>query len=264
MASGLEEREQQSLSPAAEPQAERAGLSRVLAALERGLSARPERSIEADDVARRIIELGIVVSIVAVAAQTVLHLADIVVFDRGVNIFDADDDVTVSGWASTAATFAAAVAVLPLAIATGRRLFFVLAGIFAFFSLDDFIRLHERLAAKVESLGIDESLQLGRLIWAAVFFPLLALTAALLWALARTVAGEEGRLIRLGLALLAAGVVLEAASPALFAFDLDHKDWQYETEVVLEEGAELAGWIWIAAALMAASCRTLVLRGSRS
>jgi hypothetical protein len=264
MASGLEEREQQSLSPAAEPPAERAGLSRVLAALERGLSARPERSIEADDVARRIIELGIVVSIVAVAAQTVLHLADIVVFDRGVNIFDADDDVTVSGWASTAATFAAAVAVLPLAIATGRRLFFVLAGIFAFFSLDDFIRLHERLAAKVESLGIDESLQLGRLIWAAVFFPLLALTAALLWALARTVAGEEGRLIRLGLALLAAGVVLEAASPALFAMDLDHKDWQYETEVVLEEGAELAGWIWIAAALMAASCRTLVLRGSRS
>jgi hypothetical protein len=263
MASGLEEREQQPLSAVAEPRAERVGLSRVLAALERGLAARPERSIEAGDVARRIIELGIVVSVVAVAGQTVLHLADIVAFDRGVNIFDADDDVTVSGWASTAATFAAAVAVLPLAVATGRRWYFVLAGIFAFFSFDDFIRLHERLAARVESLGIDESLQLGRLIWAAVFFPLLALTAALLWAVARTVASEEGRLIRVGLALLAAGVVLEAASPLLFAFDLDHKDWQYETEVVLEEGAELAGWIWISAALLAASCRTLVLRGRR-
>jgi hypothetical protein len=263
MASGLEEREQQSLPAVAEPRAERAGLSRALSALERGLTTGPEHSVDADDVARRIIELGIVVSVVAVAAQTALHLADIVVFDRGVNIFDADDDVTVSGWASTAATFAAAVAVLPLAIATRRRWFFVLAGIFAFFSFDDFIRLHERLAAKVESLGIDESLQLGRLIWAAVFFPLLALTAALLWALARTVASEEGRLVRLGLALLAGGVALEAASPVLFAFDLDHKDWQYEAEVVLEEGAELAGWIWISTALLAASCRTLVRPSQR-
>lgn len=234
---------------------------RLLTALERRLAPAPVPAAASGQLARRIVRFGVTTSIVAVVIQSVLHVTDIVAFDRGVNIFDADDDVTVSGWASTAATFAAALAVLPLAFVTGRRWLFLLAAIFAFFSFDDFIRLHERIAAGVESLGVDESLQLGRLIWALAFFPLLALTAGLLWALTSSLAADEASMLRLALGLLVAAVLLEAASPALFAFGLDHKDWQYETEVVVEEGAELAGWIWIATALMAASCRTLLSLG---
>lgn len=262
MSSRLEEREQSSLETV-EPRAGETRLQRLLDALERRVGLDASLSAEGDELARRIVAFGIAVSAVAVVTQTVLHLTDIVVFDRGVNIFDADDDITVSGWASTAATFAAAVSILPLAFATRRALFFLLAGILAFFSFDDFIRLHERLAAAVESLGIDESLQLGRLIWAVIFLPLLVFVAGLLWTLARSLAADEARLVRFGLAGLAGAVLLEAASPGLFAFGLDHKDWLYETEVVVEEGAELAGWIWIATALMAASCRTLVSLGRR-
>lgn len=248
MPSGLEERER----------------PRLLTALEQRLVPESPPSVGAAELSRRIVRFGLAISVVAVVVQTLLHVVDIAVFDRGANIFDADDDVTVSGWASTAATFAAALAVLPLAFVLRRRWLFFLSGVLAFFSFDDFIRLHERIAAGVESLGIDESLQLGRLIWAVIFFPLLVLTAAILWALAQSLAPEEASLVRFGLVLLAAAVVLEASSPALFAFGLDHKDWQYEIEVVLEEGGELAGWIWIATALMAASCRTLALLGRRS
>lgn len=238
MASGLAERLETRLAPATRP-----GTTNELAA--------------------RIVRFGVAASIAAVAVQTVLHVTDIVVFDRGVNVFDADDDVTVSGWASTAVTFGAALGALQLAFVMGRRWLLLLAAIFTFFSFDDFIRLHERIAGGVESLGIDESLQLGRLIWAVLYMPLLALTAALLWTLSRLVAGTAGRLISLGLALLVASVALEALSPILFAFDLDHKDWQYETEVVLEEGAELAGWIWIATALVAASWLAFTAPGRR-
>lgn len=258
MASGLEERELPPPPPAGPQRSGR--LPRALDRLDRRLNSGRAPALDASDLAARIIRFGIVVSAVAVLAQTVLHAADIVAFDRGVNIFDADDDVTVSGWASTAATFAAAVSILPLAFATGRRWLFLLSAIFAFFSFDDFIRVHERLAAGVESLGIDETLQLGRLIWAVVFFPLLVVAGLLLWTLSRSLADGEARLLRLGLLLLVAAVFLEGSSPLLFAFGLDHKDFLYEAEVVLEEGAELAGWIWIATAALAASCRTLVAR----
>ena len=56
----------------------------------------------------------------------------------------------------------------------------------------------------------------------------------------------------MGLALLAAAVVLEVCSAALIRAGFDRGSVLYELEVVLEEGAELAGWILIAGAFLTA------------
>jgi hypothetical protein len=62
------------------------------------------------------------------------------------------------------------------------------------------------------------------------------------------------RLVVLGLGLLVAAILLEMASPVLFEVGYDHGDLGYELEAVLEEGAELGGWMLIALALAATVC----------
>lgn len=217
-----------------------------------------------ETVAERVLHAGIVLSIAGVFAQTALHLTDIVIFDRGVNAFDADEDYSISSWASIAVTFAAATGALLLGVVLRRRLFYAAAALFALLSLDDFIRFHERIGELGTVVGIDKEEELGRVIWPLLLFPLLFVTAALLWLAAKQFSGRVAFLLRAGLVLLAGAVFLEAASAALFQLDYGHRSWPYELEVLLEEGAELTGWIWIAAALTAAACLALVRPGRRA
>lgn len=224
-----------------------------------GLSP-PPADERPEQIAERVLAAGIVLSVAGVAAQTVLHLTDILAFDRSVNTFDADEDYSISSWASVAVTFAAASSALLLGVVLRSRLFYAAAIVFAFLSLDDFIRFHERVGELGSVVGIEQEEELGRVIWPVLLFPLLFVTAALLWLAAKEFSGRVAWLLRGGLILLAAAVVLEAASSALFQLDYGHRTWPYELEVILEEGAELAGWIWIATALTAAACLSLARR----
>lgn len=217
----------------------------------------------AEELSERVIAFGLVLSLAGVLAQTILHLTDIVVFDRQINAFDMDEDFGAASWASIAATFAAGSSALLLGLVLRHRFFVALGALFAFFSFDDFMRIHERVGEIGVHLGADQEWELGRLIWPVVFLPLLAGAGALLWLTARGLPSRASWLIRGGLVLLASAVVLEAASPIFFNLGYGHRSWPYEVEVMLEEGAELAGWIWIASALTAVSCGTLLRFGRR-
>jgi hypothetical protein len=115
------------------------------------------------------------------------------------------------------------------------------------------MRIHERLgdlADRAEGLAAWEP---ARLLWPVVFLPVLAGLFLGLWWLARDLPPPRaGRHVRTGLVLLAVAVALEVASAALIRAGHDRGSGLYELEVLLEEGAELAGWILIAGALLAA------------
>jgi len=217
----------------------------------------------ASELGERVIAFGVALSVAGVFAQTLLHLTDIVVFDRGINAFDLDEDFGAASWASIAATFAAGFSALLLGLVLRHRFFLALAALFAFFSFDDFMRIHERVGEIGFHLGAEREWELGRLIWPLFFLPLLASAGALLWLMARRVASGPRALIRGGLVLLASAVVLEATSPILFHLGYEHRSWPYELEVIVEEGAELVGWIWLASALTAVACGALIRFGRR-
>jgi hypothetical protein len=69
---------------------------------------------------------------------------------------------------------------------------------------------------------------------------------------ARELGGRVAARLLAAAGLLVGAVVLEAASYGLVALDYDFRDWPFVIEVVIEEGAELAGWILCAGALTAA------------
>lgn len=238
-------------------------LTPVRRALRNAVARPPATGSETWAVGDRVIVYGVALSLAGFLAQTALHLADVVVFDRGVNSFDADEDYGFGSWASVAATFTAAVGALLLSIVRRQRAFAALAALFTFLSFDDFIRLHERVGEAGELVGIDPDLQLGRVIWPLLLLPLLVAGAALLWFASKQLGGLPSKLLRAGLALLALAVALEAASAGLFQLEYGHRTWPYEIEVILEEGAELVGWVWVATALLAAACSMLVEAGRR-
>jgi hypothetical protein len=214
----------------------------------------------ADVLTRRLLVVAVVAAVIATAVQTVVHLVGLAFFDLEIEVLNADADTSVFAWASIVATFAAAFAALLLAVASWpvrAARYGALAGILAFFSLDDMVQIHERVSRVWRQLGIPEDWHLARLLWPAIFLPLLVLAFVLPWQLGSTARPHARRLVRSGLLLLVGAVALEAASPLLFQFGWDHRTWPHELEVVAEEGAELAGWILVAAGVSAVALREL-------
>jgi len=210
---------------------------------------RAERSV-----AERILAGTLVLAVGGVALQTAVDLFDFWALDRAVEFLLVDSDVGVFAWASVVATFAAALGALLLSFVAARQrnLLWFVAVAAAFLSLDDQVRIHERLgdlADRAEGLALWEP---SRLLWPALYLPLLAGVFVALWAVARTLPRDAGRFVLAGLALLAAAVALEVLSAAVVRAGFDRGSFLYELEAVLEEGAELAGWILIAGALLSA------------
>jgi hypothetical protein len=235
---------------------------RLLNRLE-ALAAPRTEDVRTEAVAEHVTTVGVALSIVGVLVQTALHITDIVVFDRGIDAFDADEDYSAAAWASIAATFTAATGALLAGLVLGRRFFFGLAGLFAFLSFDDFMRIHERVGELGTVVGIEKEVELGRVIWPLLLLPVLAAGAILLWLAAKQFEGRVAWLLRAGLILFGCAIVLEAGSSGLFQLGYGHRTWPYEIEVLLEEGTELVGWVWIATALMAAVCSSLAQSGRR-
>lgn len=218
---------------------------------------------QADDVARRVTVIGIRLAMVAVSIQTALYLID-AALPGSRRLLDADDDGSAYSWIAVTATAAAALAAFLLAalLRERQRRFYPLAALVAFLSLDDMVQIHEDLGRLARIPGVDYS---ERLVWPILYLPILVATFVLLETIARATTEPLRRLIRLGLALLVAAVVLEVAAFALLVDDgLTRLTAVYILEVAVEEAAELAGWIAIATALTAILASRLVRIGSQA
>lgn len=208
----------------------------------------------------RTLRAGMALAVALVAVQSIAHLIDVLAFDLQIYMINADSDTSVFTWASSVATFGTALLLCLLAIVRPTRSWFLLAlaGAVAFMSLDDMLALHERVANLGNALVPIK--QFTATFWPLVFMPLLATTFVGLLGVAAGLRDGPARALLTGLALLVVAIALEMALPILFALGSDYGELTYELEVVLEEGAELAGWILIstglAAALLTSASRT--------
>lgn len=207
----------------------------------------PERAV-------RLVALGYAVTLGTVTVQSAAHIVGVRMLDDRFFNLNADVEGNTIAWAGAAATFAAAFAAFVLALVPAlvdRRLL-VLVAILAFFSLDDAIGLHERLAERgADAFGLSDEAQ--RIVWPPVYLPILALTVLLLLDAARRIPAEAARALRLGIVLLVAAVAAELGAAFLgVVLDVERGSWPDVLEVVVEEGAEIGGWLLIAFALAAA------------
>jgi hypothetical protein len=107
--------------------------------------------------------------------------------------------------------------------------------------VDNVFKLHEEASAPVK-LGL-------LLLLGFVFLGLWALTAAF--------APRARRVVRGGLWLLAASLVIHRLGPpVLDVIGADHTHWQYQVKVALKEGTQVGGWLLLAAGVAAAATAT--------
>ena len=207
----------------------------------------------------RLLSTGIAVAAVGVVVQTASHLFQAFVAPS-LDELSADRDDNAFAWASAVAMFAGAVAAFVLYALQRRRGLLALAVLLAFLSLDDIATVHETIGSRSESvLGLAS--YAGRIVWIVLYLPLLVLGVVLLVRLALEASPRARRVILVGLGLLGAGVAAEAATYLTYAAGYGEGTTLDTLEVAVEEGAELAGWILIGAALVAHACATLLTAG---
>lgn len=201
-----------------------------------------------------VLRRGSILAVAAVAFQTIAHLANEFVFDDRVASLDADVEAGVFTWTSSAAALAVALTALLYAmLPTRRRNAFLALGITAgFFSLDDAVQIHERIALRVGEnlLGLPDYAAVR--LWLVFYLPLLVLVAALLWVLGREVWPPAGRAVHVGLGVLVASVPVEIAGLVTRPLEEDGTEAPDELRVAAEEGLELGGWLLAAAGMTAA------------
>jgi hypothetical protein len=197
----------------------------------------------------RLLTTGYVVALAAVAVQSVAHVANGVFFDDEIGAFNADHDASVFAWASAAATVAAAFVLFLFWLVTrGAGRLLVVAVVLAFFSLDDVVRIHERLADGDPFRRLRAPDRVGPARLARDLPPAAHARVRRPLAPRGGAPGRVGSALRLGLVLLVAAVAAEVVSAPLYISGAD-SGWPGRVEVVLEEGAELAGWTIVAAGL---------------
>jgi hypothetical protein len=211
----------------------------------------PDRAAE---VAAWILSAALVAAVAGVALQTAVDLFDFWALDRRVEILLADSDVGVFAWASVAATVVVALGALLLAKVTpaSRTLLWFVAATAAYLSLDDQLGVHERIGDVADRADSLVRWEPARVLWPLVYLPLLAAFFLALRHVAGRLPARHARFVVVGIALLVAAVVFELLSVAIVRAGFDRDSVVYALEVVLEEGAELAGWILIAGALLSA------------
>jgi hypothetical protein len=211
-------------------------------------------------VAASLAVAGIGLGLLAAAVQAVAHLANVFVLDADVDSLSADVDGNAFAWASATATLAAGLVALGLALfdRARARAHLVLAAILVFFSADDVAAIHERMGSAVreEVLGLPSGF--GRLVWPALFFPLLVAALVLLRRWRDGAPAAAAQALRLGLACLVVAIALEIATTPWYASGRSGESVPGALEVVVEEGLELFAWSAIAVALAGAAYATLV------
>jgi hypothetical protein len=204
----------------------------------------PDR-VSTTTAARKVLRMTLVLSAIAVTLLVVVHLVNALAWGDRFPDLDADNDTSVWSWASVATeSFAAGVlGLLTLTSARSAALRFC-TWVVVFLSLDDFIRIHEKIGAEWSIFP-----HAARTMWPLIYLPLLASLMVLLWRVAQGLTDTERFLIRAGLLALVVAVCLETLTPLLFAIGQGHGSPGYEIEVAIEESLELGGWMWIAGGL---------------
>ncbi len=203
-----------------------------------------------EDLPGWLLSVGLWLAIAGVAVQSTAHLLQHFAFPS-VDALNVDrDGNNAFAWASAVAIFGTAFAAFVLYGLWRRWSLLALALALAFLSLDDIAAIHERLALRSEdALGLAEFSR--RAVWIVLFLPLLALVFGVLVALARQADARTRRFVYAGLALLVFAVAAEASSAVTHSWGYEDGSTYDAFEVVVEEGAELAGWILVASALTA-------------
>jgi hypothetical protein len=213
-----------------------------------------------ENLGRQLLRAGVLVAVGAVAFQTAAHLGNEFLLDDRIEGLDADIEGNAFTWASSVTTFTVALAsFLHAAVFSARRReFFVLAALGVWFSLDDVIQLHERVALRVgeDVLGLPDYLAVR--LWLVFYLPLLLLAGVLLWVVAEQLWPAAARTLRLGLALLVASIPVELAGAFTRWLAERGTDVPEDFRVAVEEGVELGGWILVAAALVAGVTLALI------
>lgn len=197
----------------------------------------------------RLLSYGTRLLVLAVIAQSLGHLVNFAFFDLRIDALNVDQEYATTAWAGTALTAVAAFLIAELAIVSGRRAvpLAVLAGAVAFLSLDDMISLHERIE-HFDPEG--NSLRyLNRVVWPAVYAPLLLFAFGGLWLLAAGFEPAARRRLRGGLGLLGLALCLEVVGAGILLLGSTRSEAPYNLEVIVEEAAELAAWGLIALAI---------------
>ena len=122
----------------------------------------------------------------------------------------------------------------------------------AYLSLDDQLGIHERIGDVADRADSLVRWEPARVLWPLVYLPLLAAFLLALRHVAGRLPARQARFVVVGIALLVAAVIFELLSAAVVRAGFDRDSVVYAFEVVLEEGAELAGWILIGGALLSA------------
>jgi hypothetical protein len=208
----------------------------------------------------RLLRIGVRLAVVAVALQTIAHLGNEFLLDDRVEGLDADIEGNVFTWASSVTTFTVGVAAFLHAVAFPRRRreFGALAALGIWFSLDDAIVVHERVALELgeDVLGLPDYVAVR--LWLLLYLPLLLAAGFLLWRIAEEVWEPAARLVRLGLYLLVASVPVEIAGAGTRWLDEEGTSVPEDLRIAVEEGLELGGWILVAAGLTTAVVVALV------
>lgn len=176
-------------------------------------------------------------AIAALTIEIATHLLDFGLWDLRVRLLDSGYEWSWSHVVSTLAGAAGALACVRAAVGgpSRRRAWAVTASLLGVLVLDNVTRMHENVPA-----------------WPIVYGPILvALGLAIIQAVAGT---SAARLAHVALALLAASLVIHVIGPHVVRlFGWDTTSWAYQVKVALKEGTELAGWVLLVPALLAAS-----------
>jgi hypothetical protein len=194
------------------------------------------------------------VAIAALVLELLAHVANEWLLDGRVANLNAGAEANAPTWASSVATFAAALAVVLLLVADGHRRLdlLLLAALLAWFSLDDIIEAHERVSGELEVLESLPEYVRTRL-WLPVYLPLLGLAALLLLRIAAEAPARAARFVRAGLLLLVVGIAFEVVGLSTKWLAEQDVLWPDDIRVGLEEGIELSGWIAVATGALAAA-----------
>lgn len=203
----------------------------------------------------RVLRVGLAIALAGLVVQSIADVLNQLVPAEPYRAFDVDEDGGIFTWPVMVATFTAGFAALLVRLIHPRWQLTLIAVVFAFLSFDDFFGIHERVGRLDEDLGIPEEWNL-KYLWPIVFLPMFGLAAAIVWFLAERLSGRVSDFLRVGVLLLGFALVLELVSPALYT-QWPEEGWQSRVEILVEENAELVGWILIASALTAIACRSI-------
>lgn len=164
----------------------------------------------------------------------IAHAVNAWVYDREFAALDAGTGSSLFEWIGTLAVALSASAAVVCGFRERDPLLFLLGGLLAIVAIDDVLGLHK------DAPG-------GNLVLASVLLPIFVL----LWRLPRNY-GAAKRATRIGLLLLAFSVVVGGVAERLVnRQDWTHRDAGYELKILLKDGSEVAGWMLVAAGLLA-------------